>query len=59
MQGHPQVGGVIIERPHVAELAGWLFEEMGSSYLRDIKAHFEVNKRSKEYTAHQSKVGSK
>ena len=33
-----------------------VFVKMGSSYLKDTKAHFENNKRSKEYTAHQSKV---
>lgn len=33
-----------------------LLVEMGSSYLKETKAHFESNKRSKEYTAHQSKV---
>jgi hypothetical protein len=27
-----------------------------NSYLKEVKSHFEGNKRSKEYTAHQSKV---
>ncbi len=35
------------------------FGTMESSYLKDTKAHFENNKRSKEYTAHQSKVSEK
>ena len=26
------------------------------SYLKEVKAHLDGNKRSKEYTAHQSKV---
>ena len=28
----------------------------GNGYLQKMKSHFESNKRSKEYTAHQSKV---
>lgn len=34
----------------------WSRSEVKMSYLKGVKSHFEGNKRSKEYTAHQSKV---